>query len=1368
MHRDSFMQADLMQTDCTQTDKRSNIAHLPGIRLEQYMNTARVSLCLAILLSWTLASPLASPVAAQMAVPGQTTVSSYPANGDPETDDIHTRSIFDNRNYMIRTDAGDGVGYLRGYQTFAAFQPITAIPDELVFWMSPRGYVTFNSGNFAGNLGTGVRWLNPGTQRILGGGAWWDHDNNGSLNYDQLGGSLEWLGNYFDLRANAYIPTNQNQHLVSQGLNGNNVFILNNIGVGQTTITNSALRGGDFEAGGALPYIGDIGLRTYAGGYYLQGPDSGGGIYGVRARAEALVTQDIWGTIAVSHDREFGTSVTAAATFYLFTGNQPKFFGRIPMQTRLYQQQERQYRVAVQQNIENDTILALRAGGTGGSGGPVGTPIFVLHVDNTAPAGGNGTVEHPLNHLPTTTASNVDIVFVDRGDGTSNNMNQGITLNNFERLLGQGVQHQFTDTVGTFTLPGFSAGALPTITNTGGSAVTLASHNEVSGFNITSPALHGITGSSIVDFNINNVNVAGAGGAGIQLTNATGTGSITTSTFNGNTAEGIRVDNSAGGSLSLTVTNVQANRDLAGVELNASVSAIHATLSNVLANNNTNSGFELNASGGAATSVNIAGSTFGANGLNGLSFTTTTNATLNATINGSTISGNTQNGVLFTNTDAQATATLLGDAINGNGGFGFSVVSKGTGAFTTSFAYAIGGYATGQGNTINTNHGAGISIDLLDQGTASGNIIGNTIQGTVAGTAPFLGQGIDLRLTGTAVASNSTAAFTGGIIDANTIGSLTNATLGNAGGGIVVFADQNTSLENLQIGTAAKGNIIANNVGDGINITRSNTAQVGDVTPVTIDNNNIQRNTGNGVSISALNSFTDPLHPLGIVNGFAITNNNISTNTRDGILLHVEADANMDVAITSNTITHNVSDGIQTTEQVGSPGDLRGIGGQWSRNTITFNGGDGINLNAANSSADSLLEIGSAGTAADGNTITNNAAHGIFVASAGSADFGFNLIDSNATGGMYINAQVFNSYTIHDSVITNNGTFSALTDGGDGVQIVNNNNNASPANDTLTNNTIRSNAGRGVNILNQNGGQLTVDLEANNIGNNRFEGIYVVNTASAAQSANALSTAAMDATGSIFVNPRLTLTVNNNDVHDNGTSSGTSVNGLVVRVGTSGGGYGIGNSGGFFSDGFGGVGATVTNNTFHGNLGDDLSFSSFVSTVAPAATGGTWSATVYAPTGYQGDPLARLDLSFHNNIFDSTGLNVGNVPGAFYNTADQFKHRDVTQTPPGPFASDAEDRNAERLGARFGLPPTTPQIAPQNLYAGIGQSTFRLLDSSDGGATTAGDVAAAGFFTDTAPYAGPGSANGVGLAGSTMLPFGWTFYNGTTPPTQPQ
>src|SRR5438445_6381667 len=104
------------------------------------MNTARVSLCLAILLS----SIFSSSAWAQSVPPGRTSMGGWPEDAEPGTDDLHTQSVFDNRNYMLRSDAGDSVGYLRGYQTFAAFQPIIIDPDELIFWMSPRGYVTYN------------------------------------------------------------------------------------------------------------------------------------------------------------------------------------------------------------------------------------------------------------------------------------------------------------------------------------------------------------------------------------------------------------------------------------------------------------------------------------------------------------------------------------------------------------------------------------------------------------------------------------------------------------------------------------------------------------------------------------------------------------------------------------------------------------------------------------------------------------------------------------------------------------------------------------------------------------------------------------------------------------------------------------------------------------------------------------------------------------------------------------------------------------------------------------------------------------------------------------------------------------------------
>src|SRR5262249_46196380 len=96
----------------------------------------------------------------------------------------------------------------------------------------------------------------------------------------------------------------------------------------------------------------------------------------------------------------------------------------------------------------------------------------------------------------------------------------------------------------------------------------------------------------------------------------------------------------------------------------------------------------------------------------------------------------------------------------------------------------------------------------------------------------------------------------------------------------------------------------------------------------------------------------------------------------------------------------------------------------------------------------------------------------------------------------------------------------------------------------------------------------------------------------------------------------------------------------------------------------------------------------------------------------------------------------------------------------------------ERLAGRFlgSLPPFTPQLG-NFLYPGMGQSTFRLLDSSNGGQTTAADVAAAGFITDIPPYTTPFDASGSlrpGVSEFDNMPFGRPFLNGVAPPARPQ
>ena len=1347
------------------------------------MKTARVSVCLAILFGAASSSPLFAQ--------GPPGVAPVGGSGAPDTYDR-----FDHRNVMLRSDIGDGVGYSKGYQTFALFQPIIIEPDELMLFLSPRGIVTY-LGDVAANAGAGFRWYDDSNDRIFGGSFWYDTDNTGQFKYDQLGISLESLGQYLDFRVNGYMPTNDDRDLAGQFLNGQINFFQNFIGFGRSTRYSTPLKGGDFEVGGLLPGIGNRGIRPYIGGYYYQGEGTGA-VYGVRARIEALITQDIWAQVLVTDDRLFGTNLMGAVTMYFGSGQAARWFERLPVQDRLYQQVERQYRIAVYEEVYNDTLTALRAGGTGGSGGPVGTPIFVTHVDNSAPGGGDGTVEHPLNTLPTTTGSNVDIVFVNRGNGTSSGYNHGITLNDWQRLLGQGIHHDFTSTVGTFELPGFSPGTLPILTNPTGDVIKLASHNEVSGFQIQNAGRHGIFGSGIVDFNINNVLITGSGqsdsaGGGIILANATGTGRVFESIFNDSAAEGLRIDNN-GGDLQLRVDDVEAKRNLTGISINGenganfnvivrnadtsdsdrngidvaltSGSSIVGLFDNITSNGNNRPqdevgfgyGFRMTLDASFAD-VTLQHSTFDENNIDGVSALAQNLSIMNLNLfdNSSTINNNLRDGVRVISNNSNSSVTLRNNVINNNSGFGVNVI--GTDGTLNLIA---------DNNRILRNRGAGIAYTLRDSASGTIDIQRNLITNTgndLVGSTIYNGQAIDIRLDGSTDLSDATAHLTSGIIDHNTIGNLDSDLFANDGGGIIVHVDQRTRLENLTIGNsspiAGDGNIIARNDGDGIHIIRRDE---GIVNNVLIGANRIENNTGDGIQIDGHNSPND-------VNDYTIQHNRITDNGSDGINLFVEADSQIQVDIFDNLIDGNHSDGIETRELANSASDLRTVTGTWQRNVITNNGfqgtirvGHGIQLNGA---TDNLL-IGSTSNSANGNLIAANGLKGIEINGDGDVTIGFNEIARNGTGGIDLQGASTNIVDITRNYIHNNN--------GDGIEILSQGPFATIVDITL--NTIRDNRGRGIDILNRatpglpdNGGFAIINIDNNLIVGNRQIGVYVVNSASTTQDQNQAASAVTntsDNNGSVFADPRLFFTFTNNRVEGNGFDSDFGTTGLVLRVGTSGGGYGPFDDGGFFGEGRSGVGATITDNVFSGNLGDDVYFDSFNSTVDPTATAGTWDAATFTITSFQGDPLARLDLTFNDNIVDSFG--VTNTGAAYTNAEGTFKSRTTAATDPGPFLSDSRQRNAQRLAGRFGLPPVTPGGA-SNLfrYSGIGQSTFRLLAAPSGNADAGGPVNPFFFDTDFLYVSPFFSANGIFAVGPgpiESMPYGWNQLGGATPRPQ--
>lgn len=554
-------------------------------------------------------------------------------------------------------------------------------------------------------------------------------------------------------------------------------------------------------------------------------------------------------------------------------------------------------------------------------------------------------------------------------------------------------------------------------------------------------------------------------------------------------------------------------------------------------------------------------------------------------------------------------------------------------------------------------------------------------------------------------------------------------------------------------------NTFEGNGDDGIEVFRTGTGQVNNFQ---IYGALIQDNQNNGIHLTAANADT--------LDTYLITDNLIRRNgsaanpltTNDaGIFLEVRFDADMEVNLFRNVIggsvfdtnpfvgqpVHaaadgNFDDGIQTRERTNAAVDSRSIRGQWSLNTIVNNGGDGIDLDAA---MDGLI-IGSTADPALGNLIANNAQNGILVTGPGDVTIGFNVITGNGTAGtlstanetagIFMQVRPFSDITIRGNLIQDNR--------GDGIQ------HGVPGFSgffdqlVIEDNDIIRNDGRGIDILNQGGNYLQAQVTGNVVAENLLEGVYVVNTASLNQNQFDPSDTDLLRDGSVVASgPILEMQFSDNDVIANGLNSNLSGTGLVVRIGTSDGGFGVTFDGGFASlggpiaiggspfgqtTGLGGVTMTVDNNFFGGNAGNDILFHSFVSTVNPN-TGTDWNTDPAGPAfntnGYQSDPLSRFDLYFRNNIldpgsFDDVGTSLGGFAArnpllvAFYNNPDaEFKSRDNSHTGAdldGPFGNfPNRARNATRQAARipfFDAPGSI--IGIQYLYPGMGDSTWRI------------------------------------------------------------
>eukprot|EP00456_Euglypha_rotunda_P036158 TRINITY_DN277_c0_g1_i2.p1 TRINITY_DN277_c0_g1~~TRINITY_DN277_c0_g1_i2.p1 ORF type:complete len:1714 (-),score=424.19 TRINITY_DN277_c0_g1_i2:21538-26679(-) len=750
-------------------------------------------------------------------------------------------------------------------------------------------------------------------------------------------------------------------------------------------------------------------------------------------------------------------------------------------------------------------------------------------------------------------------------------------------------------------------------------------------------------------------------------------------------------------------------------------------------------------------------------------------------------------GILFDTTNVQTSNsgaqtlltqnTFVGGANTSDRGVGGTVNGGGV-------LFAFGDNRLSNTNTFTSNKDADIGLilkgDSINVITIDNHDLSNVVNGT---NAIFNGEGVAFIL-------EDTASLTG-YIQRSTINN-------NATDGIRIDVSGTAlptdfaSVNDFVIGgiTSNLGNTIQGNGTNGIEVNRTTN---GEVNNMQILNNTIQTNGTNGIRLVASNQPNQDT--------YTINENLITANGFDGIQLRVEADASINSIIDHNTITNNgtagnpiFGSGIHTLEQANSANDGRFVAGLWTRNTITGNNLDGIELD----SSMTTLVIGDPVDTNLGNFISANRRNGINVegpTGTGEVVIGSNVISQNGTAGTVGTAAetagiMANVRPVSNVTIINNQIVNNL---GDGIQYGIDRNFIGSGQIQIIGNNVAFNDGRGLDILNLGDDFIQVTVDSNVFNRNLLEGVYVVNTSSRTQNQFDASTVDLARDGSVFRSPTIEMQFSNNQVIGNGfgtsnyLSGPASATGLVVRVGTSGATsnfLGASDPGGFASTGAaipvggspfgtstfrGGVTMTVDNNQFSGNFGDDLMFASFVSTVDPSS-GTAWdplaAPPVYNPNGYQSDPLARLDLYFRNNTYDVQGVasGINNYDGitganghvvnqstvAYYDNADAlFKSRSnnintFDPTTSGPFPDADRRRNAQRQASRtvLGFTNPTSPVGASFLYPGLGESTFRVSSDSD---TT-------DFLLDNEPVTDSGDWNGYNFINNNRYgeaPFGW-------------
>jgi hypothetical protein len=247
---------------------------------------------------------------------------------------------------------------------------------------------------------------------------------------------VELLGREWDARANAYLPLSGDKTRSVSTANGQSSDpYLAGSGIfydtgGQTvaTLTEEPQPGFDLELGVRVPAFADHveAIRVYGGGYHFIG-DKTEDVSGWRARVVADVTPSFSIGGRFQRDDERGSQGFLEATLR-FPFEAKKSFREEGLRARLDESPERDVDIVTGAKVTRRETYGQK--GVAVLASATGDAQRVLHVDNMAGAGGDGSKDRPFNTLKAAEAAMQahDVIYVHAGDGTTTGQDEGIVI----------------------------------------------------------------------------------------------------------------------------------------------------------------------------------------------------------------------------------------------------------------------------------------------------------------------------------------------------------------------------------------------------------------------------------------------------------------------------------------------------------------------------------------------------------------------------------------------------------------------------------------------------------------------------------------------------------------------------------------------------------------------------------------------------------------------------------------------------------------------------------------------------------------------------------------------------------------------------